>query len=116
MAKFRKKPVEVDADVFQLGMEDGFISRSSEYVEKFEGPGDYRGMDYPDYHWRDQDYIREAYRAWVENDTDTNFWRPAIKTLEGWLAVSPGDWIITGVKGERYPCKPHIFEETYEPA
>ena len=31
------------------------------------------------------------------------------KTLEGWLGVSAGDFIITGVKGERYPCKPDIF-------
>ena len=37
-----------------------------------------------------------------------------ICTLEGPLHVSPGDWIITGVKGERYPCKPDIFEATYE--
>ncbi len=39
-----------------------------------------------------------------------------IETLEGPLTVSPGDWIITGVKGEKYPCKPDIFEATYEPA
>ena len=39
-----------------------------------------------------------------------------INTLEGWLTVSPGDWIITGIKGEKYPCKPDIFEATYEPA
>lgn len=32
------------------------------------------------------------------------------------VQVHPGDWIITGVKGERYPCKPDIFEATYEPA
>jgi len=38
-----------------------------------------------------------------------------VETLEGPLYVSPGDWIITGVKGERYPCKPDIFEATYEP-
>ena len=37
-------------------------------------------------------------------------------TLEGGHVVSPGDWIITGVKGEHYPCKPDIFEQTYEPA
>lgn len=37
-----------------------------------------------------------------------------IKTLEGRLHVSPGDWIITGVKGEKYPCRPDIFEATYE--
>jgi len=38
-----------------------------------------------------------------------------IQTLEGGHVVSPGDWIITGVKGEKYPCKPYIFAVTYEP-
>lgn len=37
-----------------------------------------------------------------------------IDTLEGGHTVCPGDWIITGVQGERYPCKPDIFEATYE--
>lgn len=37
-----------------------------------------------------------------------------IPTLEGKHIVCPGDWIITGVKGEKYPCKPDIFAETYE--
>ncbi len=32
------------------------------------------------------------------------------------MFVTPGDWIITGVKGEHYPCKPDIFEATYERA
>ena len=41
---------------------------------------------------------------------------PYIDTLEGPHLVSQGDWIITGVKGEHYPCKPDIFEMTYEPA
>jgi hypothetical protein len=40
---------------------------------------------------------------------------PRIKTLEGISKVSPGDWIITGVNGEKYPCKSDIFEKTYEP-
>jgi hypothetical protein len=39
---------------------------------------------------------------------------PHIHTLEGIMEVSHGDWIITGVKGEKYPCKPDIFEMTYE--
>ena len=39
-----------------------------------------------------------------------------IETLEGWLKASRGDWIIKGVKGELYACKPDIFEQTYEPA
>ncbi len=39
-----------------------------------------------------------------------------IYTLEGVMDASPGDWIIKGVKGECYPCKPDIFAATYEPA
>lgn len=37
-----------------------------------------------------------------------------IKTLEGIMHANPGDWIITGIKGESYPVKKEIFEETYE--
>ena len=39
-----------------------------------------------------------------------------ITTLEGEMRADPGDWIIKGIKGEFYPCKPDIFEATYEPA
>ncbi len=39
----------------------------------------------------------------------------SIETLEGTMKVSPGDFVIKGVKGEFYPCKPDIFEATYEP-
>lgn len=39
-----------------------------------------------------------------------------IETLEGDMNAAYGDWIIRGVKGEFYPCKPDIFEATYEPA
>lgn len=38
-----------------------------------------------------------------------------IHTLEGDMKASIGDYIITGVNGEQYPCKPDIFEKTYEP-
>lgn len=38
-----------------------------------------------------------------------------IKTLEGSLVCKPDDWIICGIEGEFYPCKPSIFEKTYEP-
>lgn len=38
-----------------------------------------------------------------------------ILTLEGQMKASPGDYIIKGVKGEFYPCKPDIFHATYEP-
>ena len=37
-----------------------------------------------------------------------------IDTLEGGHIVCPGDWVITGVAGEVYPCKPYIFDATYE--
>ena len=37
-----------------------------------------------------------------------------IQTLEGKMEVKNGDWVITGVEGEMYPCKPSIFEATYE--
>ena len=42
--------------------------------------------------------------------------RLKIKTLEGTMVAKVNDWIIRGVKGEYYPCKPDIFEATYEPA
>jgi hypothetical protein len=50
------------------------------------------------------------------DESSTGF---GIKTLEHVKItheVTPGDWIITGVKGEVYACKPDIFQETYEPA
>lgn len=40
--------------------------------------------------------------------------RHIVETLEGAHIATPGDWIIRGVKGEFYPCKPDIFEATYE--
>jgi hypothetical protein len=42
--------------------------------------------------------------------------RFAIETPEGTMIAEPGDWIIRGIKGEIYPCKPDIFAATYEPA
>ena len=48
----------------------------------------------------------------INQKTDEAF----IKTLEGNHIVSDGDWVITGVKGEKYACKPDIFELTYERA
>jgi len=48
-----------------------------------------------------------------ENSTRIEF---GIKTLEGTMVASVGDWIIKGVQGEFYPIKDEIFRETYEPA
>ena len=53
----------------------------------------------------------EVRRFTVEEDDDRGW----CSTLDGGHIVTPGDWIITGVKGEHYPCKPDIFAATYEP-
>ena len=50
----------------------------------------------------------------IEAEQATDFGE--IETLEGVMSYQPGDWIITGVKGEKYPCKNDIFQATYEPA
>jgi hypothetical protein len=42
--------------------------------------------------------------------------RIVIPTLEGPITAAVGDWVIKGVKGEFYPCKPDIFQATYEPS
>ena len=65
--------------------------------------------------WPDgvEQYVAE-HREGVRGTQETRYgWR--INTLEGPHIVSPGDWIITGVQGEKYPCKPDIFEATYQP-
>lgn len=55
-------------------------------------------------------------RAFVPNDwRDNRINQPlGIKTLEGVMTISEGDYIIKGIKGEFYPCKPDVFELTYE--
>ncbi len=45
---------------------------------------------------------------------DAKAFDETIKTLEGSMHISKGDWIIKGVKGEFYPCRNDIFQETYE--
>jgi len=87
MAKYRKKPVVIDA-------EQWFPDKPVE------------GVGYP---------VVDTDPFMVPFHQVHGFDRGWIETLEGGHVVSPGDWIITGVKGERYPCKPDIFEMTYEP-
>jgi hypothetical protein len=57
-------------------------------------------------YYRKKPVIVQAYQTDVEM---------IIPTLEGDMKASVGDYIITGVNGEQYPCKPDIFEKTYEP-
>lgn len=56
--------------------------------------------------FRKRPIVIEAYQTDVEM---------IVPTLEGPLRAAPGDWIITGIRGEQYPCKPDVFEKTYEP-
>ncbi|MDD3962547.1 MAG: hypothetical protein PHT77_11890 [Bacteroidales bacterium] len=56
----------------------------------------------------------ELYKPGLEDGIDKLTNKPYIKTLEGNHIITQGDWVIIGVKGERYPCKPDVFEMTYE--
>lgn len=52
----------------------------------------------------------------IEDNFDNTLSFPNIKTLEGTMRIRVGDFIIKGVKGEFYPCRPDVFEATYENA
>lgn len=106
--KVKKKPVIVDADLFQWGIEDGvkygnqFIPRDAQKYSK-----EMHSEEFPGYLGR---YDAELeYRGFEDRN-----WKPYIDTLEGMMTISEGDYIITGIKGERYPIKPEIFNESYE--
>ena len=75
--------------------------------------------------FRKKPIVIEAFRPGIDEMPDwmseqpgfelwTCFDKAVIKTLEGDMKVTKGDWIIKGIKGEIYPCKPDIFEATYE--
>lgn len=53
--------------------------------------------------------------VWIDPDDPTRQ-KLVVGTLEGVMRIEWDDWIIRGIKGELYPCKPDIFEMTYEPA
>jgi hypothetical protein len=60
------------------------------------------------------DFVRDTGILWFF-DEELTIVEADIPTLEGTMHADPGDWIIKGVKGEFYPCKPDIFAATYEP-
>lgn len=65
------------------------------------------------------DSMRDIWE-WIGDSAHECYWSDddkyiSINTLEGYMMARPGDWIIKGVKGEFCPCKPDIFEATYEP-
>ncbi|UIY58145.1 hypothetical protein [Burkholderia cepacia] len=92
--KFRKKPVVIEAVQFTREMLEAHL---------FDGAPLPAGMSVSSYDIHRGD--RKIWRAKV-----------GVRTLEGFMIAEISDWIITGVKGEHYPCKPDIFEATYEPA
>ncbi len=94
MGKFRKKPVVIEA--FQMTEE-----RRS---DNSEWPG-----------WLHEAWNKEGEGALFIDADDADRQRLVIGTLEGVHLVQWGDWIIQGVKGELYPCKPDIFKATYDP-
>lgn len=60
------------------------------------------------------DEVPEWWKTYVGIQIEVDTGSALIETLEGTMRASPGDWIIKGVKGELYPCKPEIFEISYE--
>ncbi len=110
MAKYRKKPVVVEATQwFKNGdhPQDGNeMFRDSETGEMCRCEGQvvryFRHPEVPGTHLCEHCGMTMHEHGWID-------------TLESGHVVCPGDFIITGVKGERYPCKPDIFAQTYEP-
>ena len=110
--KFRKKPVVIDAtqwfqnvdhpdddcDMFDYPDAAGNI---------FQRPGEGKVVRY----FRDPRVSGKDECGYCKQTFHVHGW---IDTLEGGHIVCPGDWVITGVNGERYSCKPEIFEKTYE--
>jgi hypothetical protein len=92
--KFRKKPVVIEAR--QLTGESLFDVM----------------------HWIDTDGGKTKEWCWDSEETTVPLPERylTISTLEGNMKAQEGDWIIKGVQGEFYPCKPDIFEMTYEVA
>lgn len=92
MARFRKKPVVVEAiQWFKLGDHIAV----TKFVKGFPGVPDCN------------------YCGLCKKHRDFHGLIQTLETPNGFV-VCPGDWIITGVKGEHYACKPDIFEATYE--
>jgi len=89
MPKYRKKPIVIEAVQVTKEMRNN------------HGP-------FPE--WA-LPHLEAGHTAKIENSG----WL-TVKTLEGSLNVSDGDYLIQGVNGEVYPCKPDIFDKTYEPA
>jgi len=94
--KYRKRPVVIEA--FQMTEERRF--------DNIEWP------NWLHQAWNMPDFVEGALSIDPDDPERKNL---VLGTLEGVHRVTFGDWIIKGVQGELYPCKPDIFEMTYEP-
>ena len=93
MPKFRKRPVAIEAVRW---FKNGDGPMEGQLVRRYRNP------------WNSGDNVC----AYCNNSMHDHGW---INALEGGHRICPRDWIIRGVAGEYYPCKPDIFEATYEP-
>ena len=109
MSKFRKKPVVVEA---QQWFKNGDHPEGNREVLKDALGNSFMGEGKIVRYFRRPD-INGLKRC--ENCSKPMNMHGWIYTLEGGYTVCPGDYIITGVAGDKYPCKPDIFEKTYEP-
>lgn len=86
-------------------------------IEAFQYDGDLKGSDGK---WYVPEWAVKAFEDGIMYYGTLKLDEPPcelfIDTLEGTHHVSIGDYVIKGIKGELYPCKPDIFEESYEPA
>ena len=116
--KFRKKPVVIEATQwFKNGDHPQDDCTMITPPEKYRGEPGFSMEPFPSEgkvvrFFRRPDVKGDAVCAQCEEIMHSHGW---VDTLEGGHIVCVGDWIITGVKGENYPCKPDIFEHTYEP-
>lgn len=94
MSRYRKKPVVIEAVHF-----DGQPNSATEIIDWGLSTG-----QTITFHCGDGEACRKQFHSLK------------IPTLEGTMFAEPGDWIIQGVQGEFYPCKPDIFDATYERA
>lgn len=101
--KFRKKPVVIEAKQwFPPGDERHDPSMVTYRAGNAVSPPDYRQTG-------------DIYPFSTIKGMGENIYFIRVGGVNDNVEIHPGDWIITGVKGEKYPCKPDIFEATYEP-
>lgn len=106
MARFRKKQVTINAITFDQLVAYG----------RAAGANIVNGMPWSfDFHtsYVDEDGTRRHLQHPITHENDDCY---LIPTLEGTMRLNRGDMLITGARGEIYPCKPDIFAATYEPA